>query len=559
MLSSIEQLTGGVYFAVDAEQNVIAFSQGMEALTGRKREEVLGRHCLNAFRCPNCLKGCRLFERGSIDSSEMEFFRSDGSSVEVFKSGRLIQDPELGTYGIEWVRLSRESKNARSASPTQRFDRLLESLNRSFIALDEKFQILQLSRKLPQLLGYPLQELLGLPISQLLGERLLGAESELRTSLLAGERREGLRALLPLKKGTETVSLSAAAVQTPDELTEFSGGCMANARYLLMIRPSEEKQVPHFEGFVTRSERIRPIFRLIDHLHGNDALILITGESGTGKELIAKAIHSRSHRASGPFVTVNCGAIPGDLLESELFGHVRGAFTGAIRDKPGRFQLAEGGTLFLDEIGDLSLPLQVKLLRVLQEGTYEAVGDPHPRRVKARVVAATHRDLALEVRERRFREDLYYRLRVIPIEIPPLRERREDLDLLIQHLLERIGLRRARALRLSPSAMRCLLSHPWPGNVREMENALEYSTAVCEGQTIHENDLPQEIRASTLSLLPKSEPEPPLQEANQQEQAEVQRIRTALRATQGRRQEAAEHLGISRWTLWRKMKEHGIR
>jgi sigma-54 specific flagellar transcriptional regulator A len=300
--------------------------------------------------------------------------------------------------------------------------------------------------------------------------------------------------------------------------------------------------------------------------------VLIVGESGTGKELVARAIHARSPRADRPFVAVNCGALPGTLLESELFGHVRGAFTGAGWDKPGRFDVAADGTLFLDEIGDLPLELQVKLLRVLQERQFERVGDVHPQPFRARVVAATHHDLARAVARKTFREDLYYRLNVVPLRLAPLRERREDLELLVGHVLDRIGERRSRLLRLSGSAMRVLLEHDWPGNVRQLENALEYATAVCDGQTIHMEDLPPEITGAPstpgaqnvapaaagdelgFAQAPRSPPAP----GQTRVYPRAEDVVAAIRNARGRRSAAAEALGVSRTTLWRLMREFGL-
>jgi transcriptional regulator with GAF, ATPase, and Fis domain len=343
-------------------------------------------------------------------------------------------------------------------------------------------------------------------------------------------------------------------------------------------QPEERDQNSH-GGIIARSPAMRRIFRVIDLLRDNDSTVLVTGESGTGKELVARAVHDTSYRKSGPFVAVNCAALPSELMESELFGHVRGAFTGAIRDKPGRFEVAEGGTLFLDEIGDLALPLQAKLLRALQEHEFQRVGDNRTRKVDVRVIAATGVDLGRAVAQREFREDLYYRLRVVPIEIPPLRDRREDLDLLIRHFLDRIGKARGRALRLAPSAVRALLGYRWPGNVRELENALEYATTVCEGQTIHVGDLPAEVgpggeyRLSSLDSRPdpgghpeaqglngtrEPFPETPSLHLSPSEADEVHRIKAALRKAQFRREEAASLLGMSRTTLWRKMKEYRI-
>jgi transcriptional regulator with GAF, ATPase, and Fis domain len=261
-------------------------------------------------------------------------------------------------------------------------------------------------------------------------------------------------------------------------------------------------------------------------------------------------------------VAVNCAALPFDLLESELFGHVRGAFTGAVRDRVGRFELAAGGTLFLDEVGDLPVALQAKLLRVLQERTFERVGDSRTLESDARIVAATHRDLRKAVREGAFREDLLYRLRVFPIDLPALRDRREDIEPLARLLLARAGERSGRSLRFSPDALRALLGYPWPGNVRELENALEYAVTVARGQTLQPEDLPPEVVAHPASGAPAfpasgpdtREAQPPAREND----AERARLQAELEAHRWRRAGTARALGISRTTLWRKMRALGL-
>jgi transcriptional regulator with PAS, ATPase and Fis domain len=321
---------------------------------------------------------------------------------------------------------------------------------------------------------------------------------------------------------------------------------------VVVVRAAEEAEASGggdptvFAGIVARSGPMLRIFRLVEDLQESEATVLLSGESGTGKELVARAIHLHSPRRRGPFVAVNCGALPGELLESEMFGHVRGAFTGAVRDRVGRFEAAAGGTLFLDEVGDLPLHLQVKLLRVLQERTFERVGESVTRKSDVRIIAATNLDLRRAVHEGRFREDLYYRLRVVPIEIPPLRERRADVEILARHLLRKVSARHGRSLLLAPDALRALLRYPWPGNVRELENALEYAVAVCRGQTIHAEDLPAEV----VEGAPLQPPERIPITASERE-----RLRAVLEAHHWRRDEAARALGMSRTTLWRKMRE----
>jgi DNA-binding NtrC family response regulator len=427
------------------------------------------------------------------------------------------------------------------------------ALGRVFLCLDERFQILHASWALDDLLGVgAAADVQGRPAEELLGTDLFGAAAPLRQALLASERREGWRAELRGKgeNPPRLVSVTAAPIHPPEE------ACDPRVAYIVVLRSAEEEQEfgspVSFGGLIARSASMGQIFRLIQNLEHSEATVLLTGESGTGKEMVARALHDHSPRRTGPFVAVNCGALPGELLESELFGHARGSFTGAVRDRAGRFEIAAGGTLFLDEVGDMPLALQVKLLRVLQERSFERVGENRARQTDARIVAATNRNLRRAVLEGGFREDLYYRLRVVPIEIPPLRDRREDIEPLARVLLARVGGRQGRSLRFSPEALRSLLGYTWPGNVRELENALEYAVAVCRGQTILPEDLPMEI---TLAAGPKSQsPEPVETPSSSQER----RLRLVLDQHRWRRSAAAKALGVSRTTLWRMMREVGL-
>ena len=260
------------------------------------------------------------------------------------------------------------------------------------------------------------------------------------------------------------------------------------------------------------SRAMKSVHRLIEQVAPFDSNVLILGESGTGKEMAARHIHELSGRAGHPFVPVNCGAIPADLLESELFGHEKGAFTGALSTRLGRFEFAEGGTLFLDEIGDMSLQMQVKLLRVLQERTFERVGSNRVIHCNVRIIAATHRDLDAAILEGRFREDLFYRLNVFPVQMPPLRERLEDLPVLITHLIQRQEQMAGRHIRLDQDALNCLAGNRWPGNVRELSNLLERLAILFPEQTVTAEDLPERYRwggEAVRSITPRSQPLPP--------------------------------------------------
>ncbi len=428
------------------------------------------------------------------------------------------------------------------------------SLGRFCLALQADFHVRHVSERIETLLGPGARKaILGAPVASLLGEELFGPGGPLREALLAGQMREGWRASLRLEpRGSQLVSVTAAPLQhDPLEV------CDPEVRYIVVIRPAEEaaddSAPTGFSGLVARSPAMLRIIRLIEDLQASEVTVLVTGESGTGKEVVARALHAHSPRRDGPFVAVNCGALPAELLESELFGHVRGAFTGATRDRVGRFELAARGTLFLDEIGDLPLPLQVKLLRVLQERTYERVGDSHSQHADARIVAATNADLRAAVARGAFREDLFYRLRVVPIELPPLRARREDLEPIARYLLARVGARGGREVRYSPDAVRALLRHDWPGNVRELENAIEFALAVCKGQTILPEDLPAEVLAGSAAPPEAAAPAAALDPGGERE-----RIARALEAHFWKRGETARALGMSRATLWRKMRELGL-
>jgi transcriptional regulator with GAF, ATPase, and Fis domain len=327
-------------------------------------------------------------------------------------------------------------------------------------------------------------------------------------------------------------------------------------------------------GMVGRSSVLAEVLRVLAKVAPTDSTVLVTGESGTGKELLVRALHTNSHRAGKPFVPVNCGAIPRELLESELFGHEKGAFTSAVRSRQGRFELAEGGTIFLDEIGEMDLSLQVKILRALQEREYERVGGGKTLKADVRIVAATNRDLEAEVAAGRFREDLYYRLNVIPLHLPPLRERGADVLLLADHFLERFCRQKCRpTLMLSDEAKGLVLSYPWPGNVRELENFMERLSILCEHDTIAAADLPRKILEHAGVAPP-----PPVAMAPTGfvwakladladlglglkeflDAAEERLLVEALRQAGGVKNQAAELLGIKRTTLIEKLKKRNM-
>src|SRR5689334_2870882 len=320
----------------------------------------------------------------------------------------------------------------------------------------------------------------------------------------------------------------------------------------------EIRKEHRFEDILAKSPRMIEIFRTITKIADFKTTVLITGESGVGKELVARAIHTRSTRKNAPFVAINCGAIPENLLESELFGHKKGAFTDATQDRRGLFEEADGGTLLLDEIGELPLALQVKLLRVLQEESIRRLGDTKDVRVDVRIITATHRDLSAETKAGRFREDLFYRINVLPIMIPPLRARKEDVNLLIDHFLTRNNARLGTQIRaVGPDARKLLLEYGWPGNVRELENTIERAMVLAEGDQIVVSDLPERVR----------EAQDPVQMQLASGELSVKKttriieeilIRRALQKTKGNRTRAADLLEISHRALLYKIKDYRI-
>ncbi|MEI7893754.1 MAG: sigma 54-interacting transcriptional regulator [Myxococcales bacterium] len=373
----------------------------------------------------------------------------------------------------------------------------------------------------------------------------------------AAERCTGFAEADVLGKPLETL---ARFCRTTLPLGEASGSPLGHMAVFEALADAPVSRSSAAMGAILgRSPAIRAIVDTVRRLGPSEAAVLVTGESGTGKELVARAVHAASRRSKGPFVPLNCAALPAELVESEVFGHVRGAFTGAIRDRLGAVEQADGGTFFLDEIGDMPMALQSKLLRLLQEKTFQRVGDSQLRQANIRVVSATHVDLARAVVEGRFRQDLLYRLRVIPLHLPPLRERPEDIVQLATLLLARRSTDAGRpALHFGTGALRLLETHPWPGNVRELVNVIDYVIALAKGDEVTEEELPVDVGTQ---ITPRQRPAPRGRYASTDRRTdgtEAARIRKVLDAHGFHRQRSADALGMDRVTLYRKMREYGI-
>jgi PAS domain S-box-containing protein len=434
------------------------------------------------------------------------------------------------------------------------FPLIFDTISHGIFTIDADGHITSFNQMAERLTGYAREEVIGLPCHEIFRANICEVECPLKKSIATRERSEAVEVTIITKDGKNLpIAISTAA------LVNAKGRVLGGVEMFRDISAVTElrKRLMGsyvFEDIVSKSPSMQKIFELIPLVANSQSNVLIEGGSGTGKELVAQAIHNLSSRRHKPFVAFNCGALPDQLVESEMFGYKRGAFTDAKKDKPGRFATAEGGTILLDEIGDISPGMQVKLLRVLETKEYTPLGANTPIKADVRVLACTNKNLEREVKKKRFRSDLYFRLNVVRISLPPLSERREDIPLLVNHFIERFNaLQGRRITRCSERALAVLMGYPFPGNVRELENAIEHAFVVCIGDRIKLEDMPSHIiKAVTTSKGAADAHMLPLHNA------EADTIRATLSKQFGNRQRTAAELGISRNTLWRKMKRYGI-
>jgi len=433
------------------------------------------------------------------------------------------------------------------------FPLIFDAISHGIFTINSDGLITSFNRKAEELTGYKGEEVLGKPCCDVFRADICQADCTLKRSIRTGQQIEDHEVMILTKEGRQLpIAISTAALVSAEG--RVLGG-VEMFRDLSAIQELKKRLFGSYvlEDIVSKSPAMRSILEMLPLVANSQSNVLIEGDSGTGKELIARAVHNLGPRKSKPFIAVNCGALPDTLLESELFGYRKGAFTDAKQDKPGRFARAEGGTLFFDEIGELSPAMQVKLLRVLQEREYEPLGATQSVKTDVRVVAATNSDLARAVQRKKFRQDLFFRLNVVRLTIPPLSERREDIPILIRHFIERFNSLQGRRIhRCSERVMSVLMAQAYPGNVRELENAIEHAFVVCAGETIQLEDLPPHLAGAARETDRVDHAPTPLQSA------EADTIRAVLERNGGSRTLSARDLGISRNTLWRKMKRYGL-
>jgi len=488
----------------------------------------------------------RKIERdGFINDFEAMLKKRDGTTLDSLITATVMTDPDGGVVGYQGI-IKDFTKRKRSVDIT------LDSVADGVFVIDTEHIVTFCNAAAQKLFEIPRHDIIGASIDHILpalDERLYHT---LLNSLKSGREVGNQELTITLRDGRK-IPVSFGISPLRDEETE-SMWAVVTLRDIQTIRDLKKEISGQytFEDIVSKNREIREIFDIMPHLAETDTTVLIEGKSGTGKELFARAIHNLSRRREGPFVAVNCAALPENLLESELFGHVKGAFTDAVRDKPGRFTRAQGGTILLDEIAELPLSLQGKLLRVLQEREYEPLGSITSMQTDARIITCTNKDLASEVAHGNFREDLFYRLNVVNLAIPPLKDRREDIPLLVEHFIDKISRKLgADHLDVSEDFMNFLMNYDFPGNVRELENIIEHAYVLCRGPAITTDYLPRELKSRVVGTIGDDQS---LRE--QQEETERRHIEEALIRFSGNKTKTARALNMNRSTLWRKMKRY---
>ena len=436
------------------------------------------------------------------------------------------------------------------------FNVILNSIADGVFTTDNGGKITFMNKAAEEITGFLSKEAIGHQCFEVFRADICLSRCALKETLKTKKEIINLPATI-LKKGGQKVPISISTAVLKNERGQIIGG-VETFRDLSAIEElkKELSQKYTLGDIISKNHLIHDIFSILPNIAESDSTVLIQGASGTGKELFAKAIHNLGRRKTKPFIKVNCGALPDTLLESELFGYIKGAFTDAKKDKPGRFALANGGSIFLDEVGDMSPSLQVKLLRVLQEKEYEPLGSTSPRKTDVRIIAATNKDLSKLVYEAKFRDDLYYRLNVVKIDLPPLSQRREDIPLLIDAFIQKFNAKMGKQITgVSDQALRLLLNQDFPGNVRELENIIEHAFVICGGNRIDVDCLPKELtmRQEEPSSSALVEQDLPF------EKAEAEVVKKTLEKNKGNRVKVAQELGISRATLWRKIKRYGLK
>jgi PAS domain S-box-containing protein len=559
----LENLGIGV-FTVDRERRITSFNETVQRLTGLREEEVLGKECHEVFFSDECHGKCMFPEevelKGKPQVFDMEIYDQDGTRHHITK----LVSPLLGGEGevTGCIEVFQDLFVYSQLLDRIRYDEhrlklILDNLDIGVFTVNRGGYITSFNSMAETVTGYEREEVLGQPHQMLTGCDQPGETCGLAESIESGKGLANLHRRLFTKDGRR-LPIRANFMALRNEAGEIIGGLETFQDLSLIQQLNRAISNQYiFDDMVGKDALMQQLFEILPVVADSEANVLIEGPTGTGKDLLAKIIHNGSRRKDRPFVKVNCAALPDNLLESELFGYVKGAFTGADRDKPGRFQEADGGSIFLDEIADMPISLQAKLLRVLEDKEFYPLGGRQLCRVDVRIIAATNQVLENLVREKTFREDLFYRLNVMRLELPPLKKRRGDISLLINNFIKQYNITKGTAVsRIAEDAMEILLNYDYPGNIRELENMIEHACVLCQGEVIERRHLPMYLQAT--SDHPEGEIISRPDVALGRDQWERERLLEVLKEHRWHRQKAAEALGVDRTTLWRKMKKLNI-
>ena len=551
-------------FTVDSHRRITSFNRAVQLLTGYHEEDVIGKYCYQVFHNDLCRGECKFHEAVETEQTSLSF------DVEVFdlnKEKRLITKMVTPLYDAKrkltgCIEIFQDHSTFEDLINRIRYDErqlkiILDNLDIGVFTITRGGHITFFNTLAESISGYDRKEILSKPCSIILGGEASDGMTLLQQSIADGKPRSNKKLLLTTKEG-QSIPIQANCMALRNEQGRIVGG-LATIQDLSLIHQlnREIRNRYIFGDMFGKDPAMQKIFEIVSVVAPSDATLLIEGPTGTGKDLLAKVTHNASERAKKPFIKVNCAAIPDNLLESEMFGYIKGAFTGADRDKPGRFQEADGGTIFLDEIGDLPLLLQAKLLRVLEEKEFYPLGSHKTTKVDVRIIAATNRGLESLVEEKKFREDLFYRLNVIRLDLPPLKERKGDIPMLIDHFMKKLSaMKETHKKDISEEAMEILLNYGYPGNIRELENILEHGLIICQDKVIERRHLPIFLQKGIPSKESLQEPGTDL--TTTREESERHRIYEILKRHNWNREKTARELNVNRTTLWRKMKKYNL-
>ena len=545
------------------DRRIIGFNKSAELITGRKESDIVGEYCYLLFKDYLCGGKCKFLERGKANKENLV---EDVIITEEATDNFCITRIELPLYNashrvIGCMEIFKDHSDFKELIKQIRFDDLrleliLDNLDIGILTVDHGNHVTFFNKMAEKITGYSRAETIGRNCSKILGNDFCN-ELIWNDNGYALEQAEYIseREIVTKQGGVIPIHLNFMVIRNEED--RIVGGLTTITDLSLKYHfKSVINERYTFYDMVGKDPAMRKIFGIVPVVAASDATILIEGPTGTGKDLLAKIIHNLSPREKKPFVKVNCASLPDTLLESEMFGYSKGAFTGAERDKPGRFNEANGGTIFLDEIGDMPLSLQAKLLRVLEDKEFYPLGSRKTSKVDVRIISATNQKLKELVERKRFREDLYYRLNVMSLELPPLNERKGDLPLLISHILKRLcAIRKTGVTRVGEEAMQILLNHEYPGNIRELENILEHALIICQGDVIEQKHLP-------ISLIKNTKKHKVLKNFNRkkpdQDIDEKETILSMLDKFDWNKRKTARAMNIDRTTLWRKMKKYEI-